>query len=170
MPFTAVRLRPRRRAIARNLEAAGRIPSLTADMQMDMTALLQARREWNEADGRASDERLSVMAFVATAAVSALAEFPGLNATYTERTLLEWQTVNLGIAVDAPGGLVVPVIKQRPDPGRARHRLARCETWPSEPVTGSSAWRTSPEAPSRSATPEPLVLPCARRPFSTPRR
>lgn len=111
VPYTSVRLRPRRRAIARNLEIAGAIPSLTADMQMDMTNLLTARTEWNQAEGRREEDRLSVMAFVAKAALSALTEFPSLNATYTDKAILEWAPVHLGVAVDAPGGLVVPVIR-----------------------------------------------------------
>ena len=44
---------------------------------MDMTAhCLQAVREWNEADGRASDERLSVMSFVARPPSRLCGEFP----------------------------------------------------------------------------------------------
>ncbi len=111
VPVTPIRLRPRRRAIARNLEVAGRIPSLTADMQMDLTHLLMVREEWNGTEGRAREDRLSALAFIARAAIDALLEFPQLNATYTERTVYQWETINLGVAVDAPGGLVVPVIR-----------------------------------------------------------
>jgi len=111
VPHTLIRLKPRRRAIARNLTVASQIPALTADVQIDLTELLKARAEWNGAAGRAPEERLSVMAFMAKAALSALGEFPQLNATYTERQLIQWETVNLAVAVDAPGGLVVPVIR-----------------------------------------------------------
>jgi pyruvate/2-oxoglutarate dehydrogenase complex dihydrolipoamide acyltransferase (E2) component len=97
--------------LSRNLEASSRIPSLTADMQMDLTFLLTARSAWNEADGREPAERISVLAFVARAAVSALRQFPVLNATYTDRALIMWDTINLAVAVDAPGGLVVPVLR-----------------------------------------------------------
>jgi pyruvate/2-oxoglutarate dehydrogenase complex dihydrolipoamide acyltransferase (E2) component len=105
---TPVRLTARRRAIARNLAAAAAIPSLTADVQADLTALLAARVEWNAAH---PDEKLSVLAFLAKACVHALSAHPDLNATFTDSALIRWDTVNLGIAVDAPGGLVVPVIR-----------------------------------------------------------
>lgn len=108
VPVSRVRLRARRRAIARNLEASGRIPSLTADMQMDLEPLLTARAEHNSDE---SNPQASVLAFVARAAVATISEFPNLNASYTESALLCWNAVNLGIAVDAPGGLVVPVVR-----------------------------------------------------------
>jgi pyruvate/2-oxoglutarate dehydrogenase complex dihydrolipoamide acyltransferase (E2) component len=105
VPHTVERLRARRRAIARNLTAAAAIPSLTADMQFDLTRLLSIRAEWD------SGPKPSVLAFLAKASVASLDDHPDLNATYGERELIRWSTVNLGVAVDAPGGLVVPVIR-----------------------------------------------------------
>lgn len=105
VPHTVERLRARRRAIARNLTAAAAIPSLTADMQFDLTQLLAIRADWD------SGPRPSVLAFLAKASVASLEDHPDLNATYGERELIRWSTVNLGVAVDAPGGLVVPVIR-----------------------------------------------------------
>lgn len=104
VPFEMVRFQPRRRTIARNLEAAAAVPSLTADLQVDLTTLFSVRSGWGES-------RPSIMAFIAKAAADALIEFPDLNATYTERHLIRWGTVNLSIAVDTPGGLVTPVVR-----------------------------------------------------------
>ncbi|MGW4477990.1 2-oxo acid dehydrogenase subunit E2 [Rhodococcus triatomae] len=104
VPHVAERLRPRRRAIARNLTAAAAVPSLTADMRVDLTQLLAVRSQWV---GREP----SVLAFIAKAAVATLADFPGLNASYGDRQLIRWSTVNLGVAVDSPDGLMVPVIR-----------------------------------------------------------
>lgn len=106
IPHTIERLRPRRRAIARNLELAAKIPSLTADMQIDLTLLRQLRAEW----GGDPSDKPSVLGMLSKAAVATLLEFPDLNATLTERELIRWSTINLGVAVDAPGGLLVPVI------------------------------------------------------------
>ena len=108
VPVTRVRLRARRRAIARNLEVSSQIPSLTADMQMDLEPLLAARAEHN---AEHSGHKLSVLAFVSRATVATINEFPNINATYTESTVLLWNEVNLGVAVDAPNGLVVPVVR-----------------------------------------------------------
>jgi pyruvate/2-oxoglutarate dehydrogenase complex dihydrolipoamide acyltransferase (E2) component len=108
---TEVRLRARRKAIARNLEESSRIPALTADQQVDMSRLLECRRQWNSEPGRAESDRLSVLALMTKAAVASLHGFPAMNATYTGTALLQWHPVNLGMAVDSPGGLVVPVIR-----------------------------------------------------------
>ena len=109
VPHERVRLKLRRRTIARNLTVAASIPSLTADVQVDLTALLAARQEWNSEPG--CPVRLSVLSFLARAAVATLLEFPDLNATFLDTELIRWATVNLGIAVDTPTGLVVPVIR-----------------------------------------------------------
>ena len=108
VPHTVVRLKARRRAVARNLTLAAAIPSLTADVQVDLTALLAARAEWNTAN---PEEKVSVLAFLARACVHALSEHPDLNASYTDTALIRWDTVHLGVAVDSPGGLVVPVVR-----------------------------------------------------------
>jgi len=108
IPREVIRLRARRKAIARNMEAARQVPCLTADMQIDLSELLAARAEHNAAVG--ADGKVSILAFLARAAVSALGEFPGLNATYAGNAVLQWTPVNLAVAVDSPGGLVVPVI------------------------------------------------------------
>jgi pyruvate/2-oxoglutarate dehydrogenase complex dihydrolipoamide acyltransferase (E2) component len=99
----------RRRTIARNLAVSASIPSLTADVQVDLTALLAARDQWNNQPE--CPIRLSVHAFLARAAVSTLLEFPDLNATFLETEVIRWATVNLGIAVDTPAALMVPVIR-----------------------------------------------------------
>lgn len=67
--------------------------------------MLDVRASWN------SETRPSVMACIAKASVDAIAEHPSINATYTERFSVEWGTANLSIAVDTPGGLVTPVVK-----------------------------------------------------------
>ena len=41
----------------------------------------------------------------------ALQEVPALNATWQEETILLWRAVHIGLAVDAPDGLVVPVVR-----------------------------------------------------------
>jgi pyruvate/2-oxoglutarate dehydrogenase complex dihydrolipoamide acyltransferase (E2) component len=110
LPHTLVKLRARRRAIARNLTAAAAVPSLTADVRVDLSAVLAAREEHN---GRRviGEAKASLQAFIVVAAVDALGAHPDLNATFTDAEIIRWSTVNVGIAVDTPGGLVVPVIR-----------------------------------------------------------
>jgi pyruvate/2-oxoglutarate dehydrogenase complex dihydrolipoamide acyltransferase (E2) component len=99
------RLRPRRRAAARAFERAATVPSLTADVRVDMTRVVEVRGEWDRTP------KPSVLALVITAAVDALADHRSLNATYTEKAIVRWAPFNIGVAVDSPDGLVVPVIR-----------------------------------------------------------
>ena len=94
----------RRRTIARRMAEAGAIPSLTADMEIDLTALMASRAS-GEGQGA------SVLGLIAAAVVAGLLEHPRLNAHWRDDAMLVWHEVHLGVAVDAPDGLVVPVIR-----------------------------------------------------------
>ncbi|WP_177307578.1 dihydrolipoamide acetyltransferase family protein [Pseudoduganella namucuonensis] len=103
---------PRRKVIARRLaETARTVPHLTADVQVDMTRVLEARKAYNGLRTASGAPAVSVLAFLARAACAALKSHPELNATYTEAGLMVWQEIHLGIAVDTEDGLVVPVIR-----------------------------------------------------------
>ena len=92
----------RRQTIARRMTQAAAIPSLTADMEIDLTALLEHRKR---------EGGTSVLGLIAHQAVATLMAHPRLNAHWGEDAMVQWHTVHLGIAVDAPEGLVVPVIR-----------------------------------------------------------
>lgn len=112
VPYEIVAHSMRRRVIARRLaETARTVPHLTADMQIDMSTLLAARKSYNAARKNAGQSPVSVLAFLARAACATLKSHAPLNATYTETGLIVWKVINLGIAVDTPDGLVVPVIR-----------------------------------------------------------
>jgi pyruvate/2-oxoglutarate dehydrogenase complex dihydrolipoamide acyltransferase (E2) component len=112
VPYEIVAHSMRRRVIARRLaETARTVPHLTADVQVDMSTLLAARASYNAARKSAGQAPVSVLAFLARAACATLKNHAPLNATYTETGLIVWKVINLGIAVDTPDGLVVPVIR-----------------------------------------------------------
>ncbi|HET8613430.1 MAG TPA: dihydrolipoamide acetyltransferase family protein [Sphingomonas sp.] len=97
----------RRKTIARRLVEAAAAPTLTADMEIDLSGLL-SRREAAKAEGPAP----SVLALIAVETARLLSTtHKRLNATYTDEAALMWDTVNLGIAIDTEDGLVVPVIR-----------------------------------------------------------
>jgi 2-oxoglutarate dehydrogenase E2 component (dihydrolipoamide succinyltransferase) len=58
---------------------------------------------------------LSYLAFVCAATVKALGEFKDLNARVLDDAYVQLREINLGVAVDTPDGLVVPVIKHAND-------------------------------------------------------
>ncbi|NUP14058.1 MAG: 2-oxo acid dehydrogenase subunit E2 [Polyangiaceae bacterium] len=55
---------------------------------------------------------LTFLTFISIATVRALREHPDMNARVLEGSYVKLRDVNLGVAVDTPGGLVVPSIKQ----------------------------------------------------------
>jgi 2-oxoglutarate dehydrogenase E2 component (dihydrolipoamide succinyltransferase) len=101
-----------RRAIAKNLtESWNTAPQLTAQVDVDFSAVSVARAKLNRDRASRGEAKLSYLPFIAIALCRAIAEHPVVNATFTDTHLLQWQTVNLGIAVDTPDGLLVPVIR-----------------------------------------------------------
>jgi pyruvate dehydrogenase E2 component (dihydrolipoamide acetyltransferase) len=102
-----VPLRGLRRAIARHMrEAKHHAAHFTYVEELDLTALL----EKSEALG---GQKLSPLAFIARAVARVLPSHPSLNASLDEARdeLVFKQRVHLGIAVAAPDGLIVPVIR-----------------------------------------------------------
>jgi len=102
-----VPLRGLRRAIARHMrEARQHAAHFSYVEELDLTELL----EKSDALG---GQKLSPLAFIARAVVRALPDHPSLNASLDEARdeVVYKQKVHLGVAVAAPDGLVVPVIR-----------------------------------------------------------
>jgi pyruvate dehydrogenase E2 component (dihydrolipoamide acetyltransferase) len=85
---------------------------MTTEADVDLSALVAARTELNVDRVAAGEPKLSYLPFIARAACAAIAEHPEVNATFLGDRIVRWQTVNLGVAVDTPEGLLVPVIKE----------------------------------------------------------
>lgn len=108
----AVAFDPMRRAIARTVTESAAIPSFTVTATADVDALLDLRDEFNR-ELTASGQKLSVNAFVVRAVALALADHPEINASYSEEgrgQVLLHGRINVGVAVDAPSGLMIPVL------------------------------------------------------------
>jgi 2-oxoglutarate dehydrogenase E2 component (dihydrolipoamide succinyltransferase) len=69
-------------------------------------------REANKERYKREGVSLTMLAFVSHAIARALREFPGLNARVLDDSYVILRDVNLGVAVDAPDGLIVPNIKR----------------------------------------------------------
>ncbi|MBC7456060.1 MAG: dihydrolipoyllysine-residue acetyltransferase [Massilia sp.] len=90
------------------------IPHVTQYDESDVTDLEQFRVDSNAALAKAkSSVKLTMLAFVIKASVSALKKFPAFNSSLdaTGANLILKQYYNIGFAADTPNGLVVPVLK-----------------------------------------------------------
>ena len=91
---------------ARNVTSSWKeVPHFVQMVQVDMKRALEARRSINE-----SGARVSVTDVILAATAVALKENPRVNASFSDGERLIYDEINLGIAVDTPDGLVVPVI------------------------------------------------------------
>lgn len=104
-------LSPIRRIIAEHMtRSKTTIPHALTVMEVDMTAAVRFRESVGEQFRAREGVGLSFVALVVKAVVEALLEYPILNSTWGEDKVLLKKDLNIGIAVDAPNGLIVPVI------------------------------------------------------------
>jgi len=96
-----------RKTIARRLTEAWTVPAFMLTVSADMTRaneLVARRRELEP------DVRVTVTDLLTRVCAQALVRHPGMNVQFTEDALLSFPNANVGIAVAAPQGLVVPVV------------------------------------------------------------
>jgi pyruvate dehydrogenase E2 component (dihydrolipoamide acetyltransferase) len=110
---TRVPFRGIRRATAEHVKrSAFSAPHVTAFDECDATDLVALRLRWNESL-KPEGQRISYLPFLVKATVSALKAFPYFNARLDEQAQ-EIELIpnyHVGIAVDTPDGLFVPVIR-----------------------------------------------------------
>ena len=90
------------------------IPHVTQFDEADITTLEAFRKEQNVmAEKKKMGVKITPLVFVMKAAAKALEEFPTFNSSLSENgeSLILKKYVNIGIAVDTPNGLVVPVVR-----------------------------------------------------------
>jgi len=88
------------------------VPHVTQFDKADITELDKFRKQLNK-ENEKEGMRITVLAFLMKALVSALKEFPRFNSSldHTGENLVLKQYINIGVAMDTPDGLVVPVIR-----------------------------------------------------------
>ena len=86
------------------------IPHVTNNDDADITELEAFRVSTNK-ENEKSGVKVTMLAFVIKAVVSALKKFPDFNTSLDGDTLVYKQYYNIGFAADTPNGLVVPVLK-----------------------------------------------------------
>ncbi|MDM5187543.1 2-oxoglutarate dehydrogenase complex dihydrolipoyllysine-residue succinyltransferase [Bacillus sp. DX4.1] len=111
-PVERVKMSRRRQTIAKRLvEVQQTSAMLTTFNEVDMTAIMALRKERKDAFEKKHDVRLGFMSFFTKAVVAALKQFPLLNAEIQGDELILKKFYDIGIAVAAPDGLVVPVVR-----------------------------------------------------------
>lgn len=102
-----------RKTIARQMTRAWlNVPRVTHGDEADITEMERNRKSYN--DGlREGQAKLTMTAIVMKAAAHALRRFPQLNATYdaANEEIIHKDFIHIGVAVDTPRGLVVPVVR-----------------------------------------------------------
>jgi len=88
------------------------VPHVTQNDEADITETDAYRKELDTA-GKEKGYRVTLLAFLIKAVVSALKQHPELNASLSPEkdALIYKRYYNIGVAVDTPDGLVVPVVK-----------------------------------------------------------
>lgn len=82
-------------------------PHVFFTQKINMEKLLELRKEVNKAQER----KTSVTDYIAAAVTKTLQKYPEVNASLEGDKIIRYKTINLGIAVAAPTGLIVPVVK-----------------------------------------------------------
>jgi 2-oxoglutarate dehydrogenase E2 component (dihydrolipoamide succinyltransferase) len=107
-----VRMSRRRRTIARRLvEAQQTAAMLTTFNEVDMSAVMELRRRRRDAFQERHGVKLGIVSFFVKAAIGALKAFPELNAEIEGDDVILKHYYDIGVAIGASEGLVVPVLR-----------------------------------------------------------
>jgi 2-oxoglutarate dehydrogenase E2 component (dihydrolipoamide succinyltransferase) len=107
-----VKMTRRRRTIARRLvEAQQTAAMLTTFNEVDMGAVMDLRKRRKDAFKERTGVSLGLSAFFVKASIAALKAFPLLNAEIEEDEIILKHYYDIGVAIGAEEGLVVPVLR-----------------------------------------------------------
>jgi pyruvate dehydrogenase E2 component (dihydrolipoamide acetyltransferase) len=121
-PHKAVPNSSMRKVIARRLsESKSTVPHFYVSMDMQIDALLKLRADLNARapkDG-AGAFKLSVNDLVIKAVARVLRQYPNVNASWTDEAIIQYDDVDISIAVSIPDGLITPIIRKADQKGLA---------------------------------------------------
>lgn len=116
-----------RKTIAKRLtESKQQVPHFYLNIECELDALLDARKRMNDAAAAAAgkDEKpaykLSVNDMIIKAVAMGLREVPAANASWTDNAILQYNNVDISVAVALEGGLVTPIVKNADQKGMAQ--------------------------------------------------
>lgn len=102
----------RRKIAEKMVLSASRIPHITYVEEIDVTDLEDLRATMN-GNRRSGQPKLTILPFLMCALVKAVADHPGMNATFDDEVgvISHYEAVHIGIATQTPSGLTVPVVR-----------------------------------------------------------
>jgi len=103
--------RLRQRVAERLKMAQDTAAMLTTFNEADMSQVMAARSHYRDAFEKKHGVRLGFMSFFVKAAINALKEIPSVNAEIDGTDIVYKKYYHVGVAVSAPQGLVVPVLR-----------------------------------------------------------
>ncbi len=107
-----VRMTRLRQSIAKRLKDAQNTAALlTTFNEVDMTNVMELRKEYKDSFEKRHGIKLGFMSFFVKAAIQALKDFPAVNAEIDGEDIVYKNFYDIGVAVSTPTGLVVPVIR-----------------------------------------------------------
>ncbi len=116
-----VKMTRMRQTIAKRLKGAqDNAALLTTFNDCDMSAVMEARGKYKDLFAKKHDIKLGFMGFFAKAACLALKDVPAANAYIEGDEIVYHDYVDISVAVSAPNGLVVPVIRDAQAKGFAQ--------------------------------------------------
>ena len=122
--YTTIPNNNMRKVIARRLlESKQTVPHFYLNVDCRLDNLLNLRKEMNvaaevDADGKPA-YKLSVNDFVIKATALALKKVPAANASWTDEAILQFNNVDVSVAVAIDGGLITPIVKNADQKGLA---------------------------------------------------
>jgi len=107
-----VRMTRLRQTVAKRLKSAQETAALlTTFNDVDMSAVIEARDRYKDSFQKKHGIKLGFMSFFSKASVLALKSIPAVNAQIDGDEIVYFDYVDISIAVSAPNGLVVPVVR-----------------------------------------------------------
>jgi 2-oxoglutarate dehydrogenase E2 component (dihydrolipoamide succinyltransferase) len=103
---------PMRRIISEHMVYSKRTsPHVGTVAELDLSRVVRLRNQHKQSFQETYGVALTFLPFVVHATVRALREYPALNASVVEESIVEKQNVHIGVATETEKGLVVPVIR-----------------------------------------------------------
>jgi pyruvate dehydrogenase E2 component (dihydrolipoamide acetyltransferase) len=108
IPYSEQKHSNMRKTVARRLlESKQTVPHFYLTVDIELDALLKLRKELNDR----GDVKLSVNDLIIKAAALALRKVPAANASWTDDAMIQYERVDISVAVATEGGLITPIIK-----------------------------------------------------------